>query len=416
MKKLITLVLSAAMLLSLLCVTAFAEGTEIPVADAEELLAAITNASEGDTIKLTGDIEYDSWIQVNKPITLDLNGYTITYTGVEVESGFVFLWPGADLTVKDTGTNGTIGTINSGNMSGAIVLWGDGNTPVILTIDGGKLIGKEYAISGNGMQHNTKITVNDGVLTSDSLCIYHPQIGELTVNGGTFTAPDSAIEMRSGSLTINGGTFTATKDAFSCEHNGNGTTTSGAAIAIAQHTTKNPISVTIKGGTFTGVKALNESNPENNPAPQVTMSIQGGTFTGDVTVADATSKFITGGTFSENVAEYIDDAEVAEVLIDNTYYVGDAATAAIKALRPGQQVTVVAGSVKIGLITLEEGKTYTYPKNNNKNNTTNNNNNTNSGTTITQSPKTADAGIAVYGVMSVMSLLGMGYVSKRKSR
>ena len=44
------------------------------------------------------------------------------------------------------------------------------------------------------------------------------------------------------------------------------------------------------------------------------------------------------------------------------------------------------------------------------------NTNTNSGTTITQSPKTADAGIAVYGVMSVMSLLGMGYVSKRKSR
>ena len=46
----------------------------------------------------------------------------------------------------------------------------------------------------------------------------------------------------------------------------------------------------------------------------------------------------------------------------------------------------------------------------------NTNTNTNSGTTITQSPKTADAGIAVYGVMSVMSLLGMGYVSKRKSR
>ena len=44
------------------------------------------------------------------------------------------------------------------------------------------------------------------------------------------------------------------------------------------------------------------------------------------------------------------------------------------------------------------------------------NSNNNSGTTITQSPKTADAGIAVYGVMSVMSLLGMGYVSKKKSR
>ena len=220
--------------------------------------------------------------------------------------------------------------------------------------------------------------------------------------------------MRSGSLTINGGTFTATKDAFSCEHNGNGTTTSGAAIAIAQHTTKNPISVTIKGGTFTGVKALNESNPENNPAPQVTMSIQGGTFTGDVTVADATSKFITGGTFSVDVSPYIDASTVAEVLIDNTYYVGDAATAAIKALRPGQQVNVVAGSVKIGFLTLEAGKTYTYPKSNPGSGSSNSNNN--SGTTITQSPKTADAGIAVYGVMSVMSLLGMGYVSKRKSR
>ena len=75
-------------------------------------------------------------------------------------------------------------------------------------------------------------------------------------------------------------------------------------------------------------------------------------------------------------------------------------------------MTVVAGSVKIGFLTLETGKTYTYPKSKPGSGSSNNN----SGTTITQSPKTADAGIAVYGVMSVMSLLGMGYVSKKKSR
>lgn len=410
MKKLITLVLSAAMLLSLLCVTAFA--VEISVANAEELKTAIVNANNGDTIKLTDDIEYGDWILVkNKnPITLDLNGNTIAYTGEYRDSGFIILYEGVNLTVKDTGTDGTI---DSGNMTAAILVWGNGTETVTLTIDGGILKGNDYAISGNGMHHNTDITVNNGVLVSDSLCIYHPQNGVLTVNGGTFTAPDSAIEIRSGQLTITGGTFTATAPAFSCNPNGNGTTTSGAAIAIAQHTTKNDISVTITGGTFSGVKALNESNPQgNDPAPQVTMSIQDGTFTGEVTVEDA-SEFITGGTFSEDVSAYIDASEVAEVLIDGTYYVGDAAKAAIKALRPGQKAEIIAGSVKIGVRTFEKGDIYTKPR---PDSSSSSNSNTNSGTTITQSAKTADAGIAVYGIMSVMSLLGMGYVSKKKSR
>ena len=35
-------------------------------------------------------------------------------------------------------------------------------------------------------------------------------------------------------------------------------------------------------------------------------------------------------------------------------------------------------------------------------------------TTTVSAPKTADAGIALYGVLSVSSLLGMGWVSKKK--
>ena len=38
----------------------------------------------------------------------------------------------------------------------------------------------------------------------------------------------------------------------------NGATTVGAAIAIAQHTTKQNIANLINGGSFKGVKALNE--------------------------------------------------------------------------------------------------------------------------------------------------------------
>jgi len=94
--------------------------------------------------------------------------------------------------------------------------------------------------------------------------------------------------------------------------NGNGTTTVGAAIAVAQHTTKLPIYVEVSGGTFSAFTPLNQANPQNNEESdiaKVVVKVTGGTFNTITTKEDEPNpkysiysenlnKFITGGTYS----------------------------------------------------------------------------------------------------------------------
>lgn len=201
-------------------------------------------------------------------------------------------------------------TISGGTISGynGIVVTKSSS----LTINEGATIsGKSFAISGNGGEGygGTTININGGTISSSNdVAIYHPQDGALTITDGTITGT-TALEVRSGTVNISGGKLHATAAEYTCNPNGNGTTTIGAALAIAQHTTKQNIAVTISGGTFTGVKAISESNPQqNDPAPQVTMSVTNGTFNGGITVVDVQGGFISGGTYStvdENFGGYL---------------------------------------------------------------------------------------------------------------
>ena len=108
------------------------------------------------------------------------------------------------------------------------------------------------AIQGNGNSHGTSITINGGKISGELTAIYHPQYGEMTVNGGEIEGA-TAIEMRAGKLVVNRGTMI-----------GNGATTLGAAVAAVQHTTKLDLSVEINGGTLQGARAFYQANLQNN--------------------------------------------------------------------------------------------------------------------------------------------------------
>lgn len=272
------------------------------------LATAIDDAKDGQKVKLMKDVALKKNVLSRVNLTLDLAGKSIVPSD-EMTGNLLYVMSGK-LTIIDSVGNGKFDatkTIETDKIvQGCIVLWPSNNITASLQIDGGSYIGNEYAISGNGTQHGTEIVINSGDFRANNgTSIYHPQNGFITINGGTFVGTESAIEIRSGNLYIKNGTFTATSQDFSCNPNGSGTTTVGAAIAIAQHTTKKDISVEINGGTFTGFKALNESNPQaNDPAPQVSLSVTGGTFNGKVSVADV-RKFITGGRFSSDPSEYL---------------------------------------------------------------------------------------------------------------
>ncbi len=241
------------------------------------LADAVTGAVNGDKIVLLKNIELTQRVDFDKVVTLDLNGKTISAISQFAAGhagGVIGVHRGADLTIIDETGKGSIKA--NDNVVSAITVTVNGESETgkaaKLTVNGGEFIGRYYAIVGNGDRHNTEIAIKGGSFSgteaNDNLAIYHPQEGTLTITGGTFTGYNSAIEFRAGTLNISGGTFESTAETFSCIHNGNGTTTVGAALAIAQHTTKKNINVTVTGGTFTCKEdcyGISVFNPENNP-------------------------------------------------------------------------------------------------------------------------------------------------------
>lgn len=349
MKKLLSTIMALVMLLSLVPMAVAEEGVTAENAVAQigdqyykTLEDAVLKVANGDTITLLKDVALGSnGLNIGsvgseqKVLTLDLNGHSISATDS------VIMVQNANLTVTGPGKiyetspnfgaiiikgsnkaeneNYTVVNIGAGveleawspifvtpfKSSGAPYAYG-----VVVNVDGAKLTGKRdtsdnvgSAIYVNGQikeQNNApKLVLNNVTQTATGAGMYLAGYANTTITGGSITGGDTGIEIRAGELTLNDCALEATAEEFSCEPNGNGATTAGAAIAIAQHTTKKDIAVTINGGSFKGVKALNESNPQvNDPAPQVKLSIDGGTFIGDISTADVTG-FIKGGTFTD---------------------------------------------------------------------------------------------------------------------
>lgn len=328
MKKIMTVLLALVMALALLPATIWAAGetdeaaAKIGTTEYATLDEAVKAANTGDTVVLQKNIDVTAQVVVDaKDITLDMNGKTINYTGESLSSGVLMVRRGAGLTVTGNGT------IQSGEAMVAIAVTqkGDDATKIAkLTVQNGTFVGKDYTISGNGMRNGTDITINGGKFESkNGTAIYHPQDGKLVINNGVFTGKETAIEIRSGEMVINGGSFKSTTSPVEVKPNGNGTTTQGVAIAVAQHTTKQAIKVTINGGTFIGVNAFRQENPQNNEAEfvnKISASIKGGSFHGAVYSENLTG-FITGGTFNTNpLADYsnfIDSAKEYNIAIES---------------------------------------------------------------------------------------------------
>ncbi len=164
------------------------------------------------------------------------------------------------------------------------------------------------------------INIHEGAsLTSeDTLGIYAAGFADWNVYGGTITG-NTAMEIRAGSLNIEGGTFISTADEYTTDSNTNGSTVTGAALAISPYRGADQggtITVNISGGTFTGPVAFSQANPNDVTEPDYVLSISGGNFDSTGTddsgtaypdvmfEADEISEpFITGGTFSGSVQD-----------------------------------------------------------------------------------------------------------------
>jgi hypothetical protein len=279
-----------------------------------EALAAAQGASHFELLKniiLTGPVN----IPVGSEVILDLNGHTISPDkDCKCPGAIINVLHGSSLTVNGEGS--IIGAVpGTTNVYAAIQVthkdFIDDTKPAILTINGGHIIGYYYSIVGNGNpgRGNTHITINGGTLEGivhSSSIIYNPQENStVVINGGTIIGASTGVEMRSGNLIVNGGRIEALGAPASVAANGSGTTASGSAIAICQHTTKNPIDVKINGGIMLGYHALYQANPQKNDEAaieKIHMSVTNGVFVARNSNMPVYSEnktgFVKGGTFS----------------------------------------------------------------------------------------------------------------------
>lgn len=389
MKKLLSTIMALVMLLSLMPMAVAEEGVTAENAVAQigdqyykTLEDAVLKVANGDTITLLKDVALDNGLKIGsvdseqKVLTLDLNGHSISAArsviGVQ-NSKLTVTGPGKIYeTSPYLGAIYIKGSNNAENKDYTVVNIGAGVeleawspifvTPfessgapyaygVVVNVDGAKLTGKTdssgdkgSAIYVNGQikdQNNApKLVLNNVTQTAAGTGMYLAGYANTTITGGSITGSNTGIEIRAGELTVNGATVVGNGVPTGVTPNGNGSTTDGAGIAVAQHTTKLPIKVTINSGDISGYSALYQSNPEKNDdasVKKVSVAVNGGTF-----------KAINGGTcgvYSENNCVTISGGAFTDL------------ASAVKYATDGATITL-AGDAK-GDIVIPAGKTIT---------------------------------------------------------
>lgn len=287
-------------------------------AESQETIADLFKA--GGNITLNSDITLSAPLEVEGVVTLDLNGFKISADNTiwnSTNNALIFVKRGGKLTINDSSTDkskpGCIDANGNSKVYAAVQLTRKGEdatgTDATLIVNGGELKGYYYGVTGNGLRHNTSICINGGYLTGysndSSYGVYHPQNGTLTITDGKLEGTACAVELRSGTMLISGGEFESTADSYIVKENNNGTTASGAAVAVSQHSTNHPIDVTINGGIFTGAKSFVEENVSSVNPKSINISINGGTFNGPI-YSENCEKFISACTFTEgSVLNYL---------------------------------------------------------------------------------------------------------------
>lgn len=205
----------------------------------QSLVDAVNEAQNGDTLKLTNDINIPNPFAISKQVTIDLNGHNISYTGNQFN--IFTVEDGGSLTIKDTSNvvqygkwNGNTYEISSSNSDGArrfkggIIHGGKGedellpftyNTAAggaIIVEAGGTLNLQSGNIAGNSVDGNTGgVSNNGGTVNMSGGQISDNKAsngsgGAIYNNKGTFNMMGGVIannEATRGAVIVRGATF-----------------------------------------------------------------------------------------------------------------------------------------------------------------------------------------------------------------
>ena len=268
------LLLALVLALSLAPISAFA--ADSTVSNEAELKAALKNADCAE-IKLGGNIETTYELDVERTVTLDLNGYTLSCSGTDED--IIRVRSSGSLTIKDSSTGGKIDgqnkncgievkggtlTLESGSIVNCTDADGDGgavdvsNTGVTETqvkygkfiMNGGAIMDCKAGDDGGAVDIGSGCTfiMNGGTISScraddDGGAVFIKQSGSFELNGGVIQncsagANGGAVNIyQDGRFTMTGGTIKSCKVDL-------------GGLGMAVYGSNDKAVVTMTGGTF----------------------------------------------------------------------------------------------------------------------------------------------------------------------
>ena len=366
-RKLLSVLLTLCLAFSLLPTAALADGETAvaKVGDVEypTLAGAVAAVADGGTVTLLGNVTELETISITggKKVDLNLNEKNITFKADNyflVDNGALNVTGKGNITSSHGNDNNTwLPTIyaygtdaDTANYSVVtigkdVVIDNQGSYGLAIGHKNYKAYGAKvivegtvtstygFTVTGNakateGNIPEITVTESGKIVSTDGSAIYAAGYGIYNI-AGTLSGINFGIEIRAGKLNVEDtAKISATGNFSDPVPNGNGSTVTGAAIAVSQHTTNLPIDVNIKGGeiseTGTNGHALYEIDTVENEAAEnvakdVSITVSGGSFNGNV-YSTNNKLSITGGAFTDiaNAVKYAADGAIIKLADDVT--------------------------------------------------------------------------------------------------
>ena len=379
----------------------------------EKLKLAI---SRGGTVQLTEDIEITQTLYVERSLTLDLNGHVLKMTGdgsvLRVEEG---PHP-VTLTITDSRPQNPHTGSYADLPAGGVITGGEGTDVPGIHYVGGAVYLKE----------GTTLKLEGGTLTGNSCSSIYIGGAILVMSGGTITGETVGVHNNVGTFKMTGGRITGCSDRGVYVYNGNMTMSGTAYIGGNPNARKEDIYVyesdhkhtdlSVTGGTIAGnvrivfLESLRPTQDELKAAANSVVKEQG-VFDGHIKVEKGTS----GICVDYNSVNFIDEVANTRTLklVLQPNAVEEPETPATVNGREFMYWTKEGVSEAWDFNTVIEvpltlyavrtpassGGYYYYAP---------------PAEQPIEAPKTADPGVALYGVLSLLSLTGLTCTTKKR--
>lgn len=379
MKKVLATILALVMALGVTTAAWADEAKVAKIGNAEyaTLQEAVDAATNGQTIVLQSNVTLTASLNVaaDKTVTLDLNSCKITAD----MNGPHMICNAGNLTITDSSENktGEIAKIGAETNFGYVI-----ENHGTMTLDRCKI--SSTSVKSSAIENGWYTASANTAGTSCTMTIQNAEVVSVNAAGGLYTVKNDDY----GVMVINGGVFT------------NGVAGAGAVL--------NWNDLTINGGTFTGASAVRTLKSGSSHFEIGKSQIKNGTFNGGIDTLDGYKTGITiavtGGTFSTDVTEYLAEGKILQKNGDTyTAVTNSAITSGTYTSEPTVPSGYKATKNDDGTWTVSKVSYYYYQPT------------TDTKTTDTKgSPKTFDAGIALYVSMALTSAAGVAFVGKKR--